>query len=251
MQPFKTFPEYSPEETPEFFEHVDACLHTMYEDGVDPRQCVFVGEVAYDVNFRRTYVDLKQKEYRKAKSEAEGRVYIPRNKKELDELSPVLVCLIAASPKGILYNNIKSMKGPTDERTIRGFLQKLMSLMDVNDSIDNEWSIIFDHAQEETKKMISNLVSQRNYKAFFLPPCITTINPIDGLFSDFIAPRFDRKTINTKDPMDNCEQRIEKAMYRTTNAEVERCFKLYFECGCEDCFDRFHFQYAHFLYLQI
>ncbi|KAG2214081.1 hypothetical protein INT45_010960 [Circinella minor] len=124
----------------------------MYQNGVDPRRCVFVTEVAYDVNFRHTYVDMKQKEHRKVRAKAKGKVYNPRNNEQLDELTPILVCLVAASPKGVLNHSVKMFKGPTDERSIRLFLHKLMSLMDINEYIDNEWSVIFDDAQEETKK---------------------------------------------------------------------------------------------------
>ncbi|KAI7846655.1 hypothetical protein BDC45DRAFT_576878 [Circinella umbellata] len=235
FQRFKTFPEQPSQDTPQFFAAKDNCLHMMYQNGVDPRRCVFVTEVAYDVNFRRTYVDTKQKEYRKVRAEAKGKVYNPRNNEQLDELTPILVCLVAASPNGVLNHSVKMFKGPTDERSIRLFLHKLMSLMDVNEHIDNEWSVIFDDAQEETKKMISDIVIQCNYKPFFLPPCTETINPIDGLFYDIIEPQCDRKSIDSNDPTDGCDHRMDKIIRGTTSVEVKTCFRIYFECGCDNC----------------
>ncbi|KAI9243220.1 hypothetical protein BDA99DRAFT_566789 [Phascolomyces articulosus] len=137
-------------------------------------------------NHPKTLAVLSIEEGRKAKAEAEGRKYEPRVKKEWDQLAPFLVSLVAASPTEILCHTVKYFKGPTDERNIRQFLQRILSLMDVSDHIDKEWSIIFDDAQEETKIMLSDTVRQRGYKVFFLPPCEETINPIDGLFHDIV-----------------------------------------------------------------
>ncbi|KAI9243196.1 hypothetical protein BDA99DRAFT_544573 [Phascolomyces articulosus] len=221
------------------FKDVDA-MEEKLKKGVDPKRCIFVGEGAYDTNVRRTYVDLKQQEGRKAKAEAEGRKYEPRVKKEWDQLAPFLVSLVAASPTEILYHTVKYFKGPTDERNIRQFLQRILSLMDVSDHIDKEWSIIFDDAQEETKIMLSDTVRQRGYKVFFLPPCEETINPIDGLFHDIVELRYNRKALEKNDLLDNCENRMTKVIHSLKTTEINNIFKYYFECGCEDCLDRFY-----------
>ncbi|KAI9243098.1 hypothetical protein BDA99DRAFT_544637 [Phascolomyces articulosus] len=221
------------------FKDVDA-MEEKLKKGVDPKRCIFVGEGAYDTNVRHTYVDLKQQEGRKAKAEAEGRKYEPRVKKEWDQLAPFLVSLVAASPTEILCHTVKYFKGPTDERNIRQFLQRILLLMDVSDHIDKEWSIIFDDAQEETKIMLSDTVRQRGYKVFFLPPCEETINPIDGLFHDIVELQYNRKALEKNDLLDNCENRMTKVIHSLKTTEINNIFKYYFECGCEDCLDRFY-----------
>ena len=62
LRSFKTFPQ-KPEGDP-ILRDADKCLHSLYDQGVDPFQCIFVCEAAYAINFNRTYIDTKQQNWR-------------------------------------------------------------------------------------------------------------------------------------------------------------------------------------------
>ena len=216
---------------------VDECLHSLYKEGVDPQRCVFVCETAYAINFNRTYVDDKQKDRRQAKAEASGKQYNPKSKK-VKPLTPTVVCLIAASRRKLLHHTIKLFKGPTTEANVKGFLHKLMSLMDLNEHSSDQWNIIFDHALQGTYQLITEILGQRNFKAFFLPPCTTSINPLDALFKS-IEQRCLRTRMDITNHNDGFPHRMDRAIESTTREELEKYFRIYFDCSCEDCMDYF------------
>ncbi|KAG2200783.1 hypothetical protein INT45_002787, partial [Circinella minor] len=147
LRSFKTFPQ-KPEGDP-ILRDADECLHSLYDQGVDPFRCIFVCEAAYAINFNRTYVDTKQKNWRRTKAEATGKQYISKMKK-IKPLVPSVVSLIAASRRKVLHHTIKLLKGPTTESDVRAFLQKLMMSMDLNEYSSDTWSIIFDDAPQGT-----------------------------------------------------------------------------------------------------
>ncbi|KAG2211451.1 hypothetical protein INT45_010805 [Circinella minor] len=231
LRSFKTFPQ-KPEGDP-ILRDADECLHSLYDQGVDPYRCVFVCEAAYAINFNRTYVDNKQKDWRQVKAAAMGKQYNSKMKK-IKPLVPSVVSLMAASRRKVLHHTIKLLKGPTTEANVKTFLQKLILSMDVNEYSGDKWSIIFDDAPQGTQQMITEILGEHNFKAFFLPPCRTTINPLDGLFNA-IAEKCPRTKMDFTNHNDGFPHRLDRAIKSTTEEELEKFFFLYFDCDCENC----------------
>ena len=103
-------------------------LHYLYEAGANPSRCVFVGEMAYDVQSPRTYIDGKRRERTRVKSIKEhGKIVVSRQKKEKTELSPTMAFLIAVFRTGVLHQTYKVCEGETTENNFKKFLRLLFS----------------------------------------------------------------------------------------------------------------------------
>ena len=51
----------------------DACMHYLFEKGVNSKECVFIGEIVFDIDSTRTYGDQKKRNTRLNKAITEGR----------------------------------------------------------------------------------------------------------------------------------------------------------------------------------
>ena len=82
--------------------------------------------------------------------------------------------------------------------------------------------------------MITEILGEHNFKAFFLPPCRTIINPLDGLFNA-ITEKCPRTKMDFTNHNDGFPHRLDRAIKSTTEEELEKFFFLYFDCDCENC----------------
>ncbi|KAI7846580.1 hypothetical protein BDC45DRAFT_542759 [Circinella umbellata] len=128
--------------------------HDYMEDlfsnmGVNPSNCVFVGEAVYAVNANRVYGDASKEKVRDAKARKEGRAVNKRVKK-IKPLAPHMAFLVAICENKVLYV-MRKLLGKHNATDMEKFMQKLTAKMHKNDMQDSH--IIFDSYLSDARKI--------------------------------------------------------------------------------------------------
>ena len=206
-------------------------LHHLYEAGVNPSRCVFVGEMAYDVKSPRTYIDGKRRERTRAKNIKEhGKIVVSRQKKVKTELSPTMAFIIAVFRTEVLHQTYKVCEGETTEDDFKKFLRLLISKMERKKM--RSYHLIFDDVPDETKAIISAVVEAHHHKAFFIPPCAYTLNPVDEVFENAQWTVLRHKCTEVKDMI---WFRMSQVLEDTSDIIIESCINYSFICNCDEC----------------
>ena len=125
----QTFPpqeEAAEDYTGDYF---DSFFHELFRQNVVPRRCVFVNEVAYDVDPHRHYQDNEKKKYRNAKAKVQYRpIKIPTKEKTEKPISTKMAFLVAFSYDQVVYTKYQIGTNTTED-DVRKFVRMLVSIM--------------------------------------------------------------------------------------------------------------------------
>lgn len=224
----KTFPTQSALEPPATNEK--AYLHTLFDQGVNPKRCVFIGESAYDINPKRSYGDNDKRQHRAEKALEAGKTIAFRQKRELEVVTR-LSFLAAVHHKGIIHQNYQLFEKTSDDVAIK-FLKAVLMKMEEADF--RNWDIIFDDAPVETKALLKPIVEGAGHRAFFLPCYTFSLNPVDMLF-EHVELTCGRHTANvTTNFNDSIFCRMDSTLANSTVNIIRTCITARFKC-CHDC----------------
>ncbi|KAG2215962.1 hypothetical protein INT45_010106 [Circinella minor] len=158
----------------------DACMHYLFEKGVNPNECVFIREMVFDIDSTHTYGDQKKRNARMNKAITEGRE-INQREKVVKPLDTTMVFLVAFTRSKVLHQFYKVYEDLEDD-DVKKFLRKVIEKMD-EDGLTG-WNIIFDDAPIETRIMLTRIADADGYDIFFLPSCESPLNPADVFFNE-------------------------------------------------------------------
>ena len=145
-----TFPPAHPLEVS--YTH-EECMHNHLHD-LQIKKCVFVGEVAYDVDAKRTYVDDTKKLGRAAKAMEDGTQVKQLTKKPLP-IATKISFLVACTQGQIMHHQHELLK-KTSCNSFKKFLRALMLRMS-DENLDG-WNIVMDDVPDDVKQSIRQLV---------------------------------------------------------------------------------------------
>ena len=211
-----------------------ACLHDLADMGFNSNRSVFVGEMTFDVNGARSYIDEAKQAKRIVKARAAGKSYKPRLRSESTSLEPSLVFLVAFHRKSLLCHVHKICQGAANEDDIKSFLRQTMAKME-EEELRGEWQIVFDDVPDETKAIISEAVKARDHKAVFLPQCFSSLNPVDALMND-AKLSIDRKKVTFEGLLsDAIWHRLTRALNATPETDLQKYILESVHCDCIEC----------------
>ncbi|KAI7846887.1 hypothetical protein BDC45DRAFT_576481 [Circinella umbellata] len=186
--------------------------HDYMEDlftnlGVNPSNCIVVGEAVYNMNAKRTYGDSSKEKVR--------------------------AFLVAICENKVLYV-MRKILGRPDATDIEKFMQNLITKMHKGDMQQSR--IIFDnYLSDEMKDKISQSLIDENYSPIYIPQLyIHSFNPVNALFSH-VEPYCDRHKSGATNIEDTILNRFEKAIKEVSSSTLITCIILRFNCNCDDC----------------